>query len=193
MALHVRGNGLTINDDLRQFAEKKVARLDRLIDRIDETKLELRHNHTRSGPDTITAQLTVLSGRTTLRAEEHDPDAKHAIDRAIDKLLGQMRRVHSKRANRRAAGETIRTALQPASPAPAFGTGDVETDDGDDLGVVVRTKRFALKPMPVDEAIEQMELLGHDFYLFHNADEDTLSVVYKRRSGDYGLLVPDRG
>jgi putative sigma-54 modulation protein len=58
---------------------------------------------------------------------------------------------------------------------------------------VVRTKRFVLKPMDVDEAIERMELLGHDFFLFQSAEEDTLCVVYRRKGGDYGLLVPERG
>ena len=196
MALQVRGNGITVTDEMREFAERRIGRLDRLGPKIDERKLELRHNHTKTGPDTVTAQLTVQSGRTVLRAEEADPDAKLAIDRAVDKLVGQVRKVHSKRAKRGTAGAaTIRPV--DLSPVPDIGATDepatVDADGDEESGAVVRTKRFALKPMDVDEAIERMELLGHDFFLFQSVEEDSLCVVYRRRSGDYGLLVPERG
>ena len=195
MALQIRGNGITVSDDVRDFAEQKVGRLDRFVPTVDERKLELRHNHAKSGPDTVTAQLTFQSGRTLLRAEEADPDVKLAIDRAVDKLLGQVRKVHSKRAKRSGGGESIRFADVMESPFET--TGVAEPEEGDDpeegLGAIVRTKRFTLKPMDVDEAIERMELLGHDFFLFQDADEHTFCVVYRRKGGDYGLLVPDRG
>ena len=197
MALQIRGNGVTVSDDVREFAERRVTRLDRLVPKIDERKLELRHNHARSGPDTVTAQLTVQSGRTLLRAEEADPDVKLAIDRAVDKLVGQVRKVHSKRSRRTSGcGDTIRLtgALMPASDLSALAelAEADEIDEADDEGgAVVRTKRFALKPMDVDEAIDRMELLGHDFFLFQSADEQTFCVVYRRKGGDYGLLVPD--
>ncbi len=195
MALQIRGNGVTVTDDVREFAERRVTRLDRLVPKIDDRKLELRHNHTRSGPDTVTAQLTVQSGRTLLRAEEADPDVKLAIDRAVDKLVGQVRKVHSKRSRRSSSGgDTIRLtgALSPAPEFAAIADEMDEADEPDDEGgAVVRTKRFALKPMDVDEAIDRMELLGHDFFLFQSADEQTFCVVYRRKGGDYGLLVPD--
>ena len=196
LALQIRGNGITVSEEMREFAEKRIGRLDRLVPKVDERKLELRHNHTKTGPDTVTAQVTVQSGRTLLRAEEVDPDAKLAIDRAVDKLIGQVRKVHSKRAKRGGSGAgTIRSvdAAQSLTDLPGQEELD-ETDDGDEeLGAVVRTKRFALKPMDIDEAIERMELLGHDFFLFHSAEEDSLCVVYRRKGGDYGLLVPERG
>ncbi len=196
MELQIRGKGIPVSDEVRDFAEQRVTRLDRLVPKIDERKLELRYNHAKSGPDTVTAQLTVQSGRTLLRAEEADPDVKLAIDRAVDKLVGQVRKVHSKRSRLAGGGgDSIRTAeaLAPvpdAAEVPAPEDAD-ETDD--DPGAVVRTKRFALKPMDVDEAIERMELLGHDFFLFQSTDERTFCVVYRRKGGDYGLLVPDRG
>ncbi len=195
MDLNIRGNGIAVSDELREFADKRTARLDRLVRSVDDAKLELRHVHTRVGPDLVTAQLTIQSGRTVLRAEEQDPDAKQAIDRAVDKLEQQVRKVHSKRARRRGdAVATIRTADVLAAIPEEEITADVATEDeaAEAVAEVVRTKRFHLKPMHVDEAIEQLELLGHDFYLFQNADEDTLSVLYRRKSGDYGLLLPDR-
>lgn len=195
MDLNIRGNGIAVSDELREFAGKRTARLDRLVRAVDDAKLELRHVHTRVGPDQVIAQLTIQSGRTVLRAEERDADPKIAIDRAADKLEQQVRKVHSKRARRKGEGiATIRTADVLAAIPEEEITADLTTEDEADaaLAEVVRTKRFPLKPMLVDEAIEQMELLGHDFYLFHNADENALSVLYRRKSGDYGLLLPER-
>ncbi|MCC6314454.1 MAG: ribosome-associated translation inhibitor RaiA [Thermomicrobiales bacterium] len=197
MDLQIRGNGVSVTDDLREFAERKADRLERMIDKIDDAKLELRHNRAKTGPHTITAQFTVQSGRTVLRAEESDPDARAAIDRAITKLSQQVRKVHSKRSQSKRAGvATIRTAETPvfiveALPEPEDGLDEEEREEL--LNGVVRTKRFSMKPMDVEEAIEQMELLGHDFFLFHNATEDSLAVVYRRKRGDYGLLLPSRG
>ncbi len=193
MELQIRGNGVPVTDDLRRFAEKRAAKLDHLVDRVVDAKLELRARHNRSGPDTVTAQLTIQAGRRLLRAEEHDPDALAAVDRAVDKLARQVRRVHDKRSDRKGPRpEPVETILAPA----AIDAADVDEEDADrngDLPVgLVRTKRFSLKPMDVDEAIEQMELLGHDFYLFHNAEEQGLNVVYRRRDGAYGLLAPER-
>ena len=191
MDLSIRGNGVTISDDLRDFADERAARLDRLVTTVDSANLELRHNHTKSGPDTVTAQFTVKSGPTVLRAEEQDADVKAAIDRAISKIELQVRKVHSKRARRKgSAVDSIRTNDVLASPDVAFDGMDSEDEV---VGGVVRTKRFPVKPMDVEEAVEQLELLGHDFYIFQNADENGVSVVYRRRDGDYGLIVPDRG
>ncbi len=193
MELQIRGNGVPVTDDLRRFAEKRASKLDHLVDRVVDAKLELRARHNRSGPDTVTAQLTIQAGRRLLRAEEHDPDVLAAVDRAVDKLARQVRRVHDKRSDRKGPRpEPVEAILAPA----AIDAADVDEEDADrdgDLPVgLVRTKRFSLKPMDVDEAIEQMELLGHDFYLFHNAAEQGLNVVYRRRDGAYGLLAPER-
>lgn len=196
MDITIRGNGITVTDDIRAFAEKRTAKLDHLVDRVVDAKLELRANHNRVGPDTVTAQLTIQTGRRLLRAEEHDPDALAAVDRAVDKLTRQVRRFHDKRADRKGPRpESIRTAgadLPPVehTPLPEDEPTDVDADER--LAALVRTKRFALKPMDVAEAIEQMELLHHDFFLFHNAAEDHLNVVYRRRDGSYGLLAPER-
>jgi putative sigma-54 modulation protein len=115
-----------------------------------------------------------------------------AIDQAFDKLERQIRRVHDKRTRRHAPGqETIRAGVLIPEPAPTVDDSDL--DDEVNVGDLVRTKRFGLKPMDVEEAIEQMELLGHDFFLFHYVDEDIPSVVYRRRDSTYGLLIPKGG
>jgi putative sigma-54 modulation protein len=192
MEMQVRGNGVTINDDLREFIDRRAVRLDRMVGRVVDAKLELRALHNRVGPDTTTAQITIRSGRDVLRAEERAADQMVAIDQAFDKLERQIRRVHDKRTRRHSPGqESIRAGV--LTPEPALPDDDSDLDEDENVGDLVRTKRFGLKPMDVEEAIEQMELLGHDFFLFHYVDEDIPSVVYRRRDGTYGLLIPKGG
>ena len=192
MEIQVRGNGVTIDDGLREFVDRRAVRLDRMVDRVVDAKLELRALHNRVGPDTTTAQITIRSGRDVLRAEERAADQMVAIDQAFDKLERQIRRVHDKRTRRHAPGqETIRDGV--LLPDSSTAIDDPDLDEEVNVGDLVRTKRFGLKPMDVEEAIEQMELLGHDFFLFHYVDEDILSVVYRRRDGTYGLLIPKGG
>jgi putative sigma-54 modulation protein len=192
MEIQVRGNGVRINDSLREFIDRRATRLDRMLVRVVDAKLELRALHNRVGPDTTAAQITIRSGREVLRAEERAADQMVAVDQAFDKLERQIRRVHGKRSRRHAPGQaTIRDGLP--EPETISAIDEIELDDELDVGDLVRTKRFAVKPMDVEEAIEQMELLGHDFFLFHYVDEDIPSVVYRRRDGAYGLLIPKGG
>jgi putative sigma-54 modulation protein len=187
MDVQVRANGVVVDDDLIEFVNRRTAKLDRLVDRVVEAKLELRGSHNRQGPDTITAQITIRSGKQVLRAEERAADPRLAVDHAIDKLERQIRRVHDKKARRHSAGQdTIRAVPEE----PVVSNDGLDADGEVAVGDLVRTKRFDLKPMDVEEAIEQMELLGHDFFLFHYADEDVPSVVYRRRDGAFGLLIP---
>jgi putative sigma-54 modulation protein len=195
MALQIRGNGITVSDDVRDFAEQKVGRLDRFVPKVDERKLELRHNHAKSGPDTVTAQVTLQSGRTLLRAEVATPTSSSpSIARSISCSVRSARSTPSVPSALASASRSgwPRWWRQRWRPAEAAVPEEIDEPE-EDLGAIVRTKRFALKPMDVDEAIERMELLGHDFFLFQNADEHTFCVVYRRKGGDYGLLVPDRG
>lgn len=192
MDIQIRGNGVTINDALREFIDKRASRLDHLVGRVTDAKLELRGLHNRVGPDATAAQITIRSGREVLRAEERATDQMQAVDQAFDKLERQIRRVHDKRTRRSARGqESIR--VEPVAPDISAELDDFDFDEDERVGDLVRTKRFGLKPMDVSEAIEQMELLGHDFFLFHYADEDIPSVVYRRRDGAYGLLIPSGG
>ena len=196
MDIQVRSNGVAIDDDLLQFVNRRAARLDRLVDRVVDAKLELRGLHHRVGPDTTAAQLTIRSGKRVLRAEERATDQRLAINQAFDKLERQIRRFHDKRAHRHAPGQaTIRAGaalIEPVFSEDGLGPDELEPDEDEGIGGLVRTKRFDLKPMDVEEAIEQMELLGHDFFLFHYVDEDIPSLVYRRRDGTYGLLAPSR-
>lgn len=190
MEVQVRGNGIAVNDDLREYVGLRLAKLDRLVSRVVEAKLELRHRHNRVGPDMVTAQVTIRTHRNILRAEEDAAEVKLAIDRAVDKLGTQLRRFHERRTDHKP--DRMEQMSDPTTDAVLAEIVAPVPDDEDETGRLVRTKRFNLKPMDVDEAIDQMELLGHDFFLFDNSEEGTLSVVYRRREGDYGVLVPVR-
>lgn len=191
MEVHVRGNGIAVSDELRDFVDQRLAKLDRLVSRVVEAKLELRQRHNRVGPNMVTAQITIHTHRNILRAEEDDAEVKVAIDRAVDKLSTQLRRFHERRTDHKAARADLLTDPTTDAVMTELAAPDADEED-EDGGRLVRTKRFALKPMDVDEAIDQMELLGHDFFLFDNSEAGTLSVVYRRREGDYGVLVPVR-
>lgn len=188
MDFQVRGNGVPVTDDLREYVTRRAMRLDRLVDRVVDAKLELRALHNRVGPDSTAAQITIRAGRDVIRAEERAAEPIVAIDQAFEKLERQVQRVSGKRRNRKAPG-TASIRVMPEPVVDEAGLMDDE-DESPELGSLVRTKRFEVKPMDIDEAIEQMELLGHDFFLFHYSAEDIPSVIYRRKDGSVGLLVP---
>ncbi len=193
--LQIRTNGTKVTDGMREFIDRRMAKLDRLAEHVVDAHLELRTEETRSGGETTTAQITLHTGRHVLRAEARDAEPARAVDGVIDKLIGQVRRYNDKKVSRRKRGAVPGDMLSDVSPAmaiddPASANGLVD-EDGDD--VVVRIKRFEMKPMPVDEAIDQMQLVGHEFFLFRNIDENQLNVLYRRRDGTYGLLAPANG
>jgi len=184
MELHFRALDLADASALKDFAVERTATLDHLVDRVIDAQMELRRRHQRSGGEATKVQLTIQVGRQLLRAEEEDHDARRAIDQVVDKMARQIRRYHDKRTDRK--GRRSETA------APDLVVPDVMDDEEASVPALVRSKRFAMKPMHVEEAIDQLELLGHDFFLFQNAEEDQMNVVYRRRDGSYGLLGPER-
>jgi putative sigma-54 modulation protein len=203
MELQIRANGTRVTDGMREFIDRRMSKLDRMADRVVDAQLELRTEAPRTGLPVTTAQLTLRTGKHILRAEERAEDPAKAIDAAIDKLIIQVRKYNDKRkTRRRRGGEKPLAQVETAEDMFPLETGqmaglapvDGETDefDDDERDRLMRIKRFSMKPMIVEEAVDQMELLGHDFFLFHNADEDQMNVVYKRRDGAYGLLAPDK-
>ena len=187
MNMIIQTHNVELTDWLRQYVEKKIGRLERYLPDIDEVRVELREEATRSASDRAVAQVTVRSRRTILRAEERSGDMFASIDAVSDKLERRIRRFKGKRArnHKRAIAEAniIEETLNPA-------VGVLEEEKESTNGSIVRTKRFEVYPMDPMEAVEQMELLGHDFFVFLNADEGQINVLYRRRTGDYGLLQP---
>jgi putative sigma-54 modulation protein len=185
MDVSIRGRNITVTDRLNEYVTKKAARLDRYLPTIDEAHMELSVEKTRSSQDRQVAQLTVRNRGAILRAEERDQDIFAAIDAVIDKMQRRISRYKERTYQRgeRAAGEK---PVMPDVDKPLD-----ESDSEAALGTIVRTKRFSISPMSAEEALEQMELLGHDFFVFFNADTESINVLYRRKDGDYGLLQPE--
>lgn len=182
MDITIRGRNITVTDRLNDYITKKTARLDRYLPTIEEAHMELSVQKTRSAQDRQVAQLTVRNRGTILRAEERHNDIFAAIDAVTDKMQRQITRYKDRlqrRGDRASAGESLAAETQPL----------VESEEAP--GEIVRTKRFPVSPMSTEEALEQMELLGHDFFVFFNADTESINVLYRRKDGDYGLLQPE--
>ena len=188
MKVQIKAKDYKVSPDLRAFIEGRVNKLDRFIGRVTDAKLELTHEHPRTGGDRVTAQLTIATRHSLLRAEEQHAEARRAVDLVVDKMCRRIRRYHSKRADH-GDGRSVREELAEAPALPDLAPDDLDEEWGEDRQVV-RTKRFALKPMSSAEAVDQLELLGHDFFVFLNADDNQVNVLYRRKNGDYGLIQP---
>ena len=181
MELRITGRNMEVTDRLDEYVRRKVAKLDRYLPNIANARMDLSVENTRSADDRQVAQLTIRSERgTILRAEERTADMFASIDTVLDKMYRQIARYKGKRqkARREAVPEDL--GLPPELDEL------VEESEGE----LVRTKRFSVVPMMPEEAIEQMELLGHDFFVFYNAEENGINVLYRRQDGNYGLLIP---
>lgn len=177
MAVSIFARNMEVTPRLSEYVERKVEKLDRYLPSIEETRVDLRVENTRSAAHSQVAQLTVRVRGTILRAEERTNDMFASIDAVLDKMYRQIARFKGKRRNRwHATAEELPVGESAAE---------------DSVGEIIRVKRFEVLPMSPDEAVEQMELLGHHFYVFLNVDEDAINVVYRRNDGNYGLLQPE--
>jgi putative sigma-54 modulation protein len=166
--------------------EKKVGKLDRYLPTAQEARVELSETRSaRSATDRFVAQLTVPARGVVLRVEERKDDIYAAVDAVIDKMHRQIERYKGKHWRGRGNGAGAETLVLPETEEEARARPP---------GVVVRRKRFALTPMNEAEAIEQMQLLGHDqFFVFYNAETSRVNVLYRRKDGDFGLIDPEVG
>lgn len=185
MQIIIKGKNVEITDWLKQYVEKKIGKLDRYLPNISEARVELAVQKTKSASDRQVAQITLRSNGTILRAEEKSDDMFASIDAVADKMHRQVARFKGKRVRRG------RTVQNEPMPLPEEVSEVVEAEEEGQAASVVRVKRFLVQPMTDDEAIEQMELLGHDFFLFYNPNTDSMNVVYRRKDGNYGLLQPE--
>jgi putative sigma-54 modulation protein len=193
MQLIVQGKNIQVTDRLREYVETKVNRLDRYLTTITDARMELASESTRKHGDRQIAQLTIHSKGMMLRAEERSGDIFTSVDMVMDKMRRQIDRYKSKRRDRfRGQGREIEPPDLEEGEVDAEGLLDEIHEDDETLeGAIVRVKRFQVSPMNPEEAIEQMELLGHDFFVFYNADGGQFNVVYRRRDGNYGLIQPE--
>ncbi|MBM3473232.1 MAG: ribosome-associated translation inhibitor RaiA [Armatimonadetes bacterium] len=182
MRIEFTGRNSSLSPAFEEHAEKRLARLTRLADRVGVVRVVVSEQRGRKDVE-ITADLD----GTLIRSEVKGPDERVGFDSALDKLERQVKKFRARfqrrrRSQRHAAQEEAEAAVveveKDAQAEPAAG----------DEPQVVRTKTVTLKPMSPEEAALQMELIGHDFFLFRNAESDLVSVVYRRTDGDYGLI-----
>ena len=190
MQLLLTGKNFVISDRVRSYVEKKVDKLDRYLSDIDETRVEISKENTKSAKDRNVVQITIrANGGTILRAEERSDAIYTSIDTAVDKIHRQILRYKDKRVDRRHGQQSKKR--MPEEEAPLLDEEMVQVAVEEDEPKIVRTKRFPVTPMNEDEAVEQMELLGHDFFVFFNADIGRINVVYRRADSNYGVLDPE--
>jgi len=182
MKLVIRGNKIVLDQSVESYVEKKIQSLDRLLPSILETKVEISREKTKSPQNRYVVQITVNSNGTLIRAEEKEADLHAAIDAAIDVMRRQARRFKD-----RFYLKHRRTARHKRE-IPADLT---STEVSAISGKIVRSKRFAVRLMTAHEAAEQMELLGHDFFIFLNSGNSTLNILYRRQDGNYGIIEPE--
>lgn len=173
MQVVVRGKNLEVTAALREYVEKKVSKLERFVDGPLSAQVQLYVERGRH-----IAEVTAGVNGLVLRGEEAQQDMYASIDLVVDKLEKQVQKYKTRlrrRGKEQAASEVL----------PAAESGDLED------GTVVKRKSFNVKPLGVEEAIMQMNLVGHDFFVFQNAENERVCVVYKRKDGNYGLLEPE--
>ncbi len=183
LTIEIFTKNIEMTDRIREYIEKKVSKLGRLITGVDETRVDLAYvKSARSAADRQVAQITLRGKGFILRVEERADDIFAAIDEAVEKMQRQITRFKGKRARPRGDG-------MPAHELAAQAELEAETDE--EAPIIARRKTFSLVPMDELEAVEQMKLLGHeDFFVFYNANTNAINILYTRRDGSYGLIEP---
>ncbi|MHB1127707.1 MAG: ribosome hibernation-promoting factor, HPF/YfiA family [Bacillota bacterium] len=173
MNVIVRGKNIQITDGLRSYVEKRIGKLEKYFENIEEAQVTLAVEKERH-----IVEVTVPLDGIILRGEEETGDMYGSVDLVMEKLEKQIAKFKTRLAKK------LRNQ----------GMRDLGQDNGhipEEEPKVMRTKRFAIKPMPLEEAIMQMNLIGHSFFVFSNADTEEVNVIYRRKDGNYGLIEPE--
>jgi ribosome hibernation promoting factor len=179
MQFQVKSRNVEVSDAIKTYAEEKLSKLERQLDD-PRVELELAVEKNPSIAENQVAEATIWTKGPVLRAREASSDMRASIDQLVEKLERQVTRYRTRRRDRR------RRPARGDGPA----TAGVVTPVEDAALEIVKTKRFALNPLSAEEAVLQLELVGHDFFVFRNAASEAVNVVYRRRDGGYGLIEP---
>jgi len=200
MKIEVRGRNVAVTDALQDYAEEKIERVHKLlherkIDDVSRVELELMVERNPAIASNNVAEATIFTRGPVIRATGSSDDMYAAIDLVADKLQRRVKRYHDKVSGknhhkRPAAPLTLPVPEEVAEQQLQQAAGMAPPAEPEH-GRVVKVKRFALKPMTVEEATLQLELVDHDFFVFTNADSSRTNVVYRRRDGQYGLIEPE--
>lgn len=189
MDIIFRGQHVAVPDEFRSYANDHLAKITRFLPTADHAIVDLRRE-AKGEEGRYVVQVTVSANGQYVRAEERNFDLTAAIDACTDVLSRQVMRLKERkllRSERRVAKDErlpIENEQEEEEPQLPPNAELIE-------GRVVRMKQFSMKPMTEAEAIEQMELLGHNFFLFQDTDRDTLALLYRRQDGDYGMILPE--
>jgi ribosome hibernation promoting factor len=179
MQLQVKGRNLEVSDAIRSYAEQKLAKLERQLED-PRVELELALERNPSIAANQIAEATIWTRGPVLRAREASADMHASIDQLVEKLERQVTRYRTQGRSRRRKEARANGPAPEASPSAA----------DDEAPAIVKTKHFAVTPLRPEEAVLQLELIGHDFFVFRNAESSQVNVVYRRRDGQYGLIEP---
>jgi putative sigma-54 modulation protein len=185
LEVDIYGRNMEITERIEEYVDKKVSKLDRYLNNIDQARVDLAYvKSARSAADRHVAQITITGRGYILRSEERADDIFTAFDAALSKMQRRIERYKGKRQRGRGDGRSA----SEVSAVPEITTEEVE----DTAPVIARRKKFFVTPMDEMEAIEQMNLLGHDeFFVFFNVNTNSINVLYKRRDDSYGLIEPE--
>ncbi len=185
LEVEIYGHGMDVTDRIQKYVTKKASKLDRYLNGIEETRVDLSYVKTaRSAADRQVAEITARGKGFILRSEERSDDIFAAFDTAVDKMQRRMERYKGKHYRSRTNGRGVAELTAEEEEV-------VETTE-DETAVIARRKRFVLEPMNELEAVEQMTMLGHEnFFVFFNANSNAINVLYRRRDGTYGLIEPE--
>lgn len=195
MDIEILGENLKVNEALDDFARKKLEKLDRYLPNIVDIRVELRRENTRRGEDFSVAQITVRHKRgAILRSQEkYAGDMETALQLAINKMYRQIQRFKGKRdPKQRGRFAATQEELVIAEAIPDVEADGINIEESIEA-LIVRRKDVSITAMTEEEAVEQMELLGHSFFLFFNPMTGGINLVYRRRAGGYGVLNPTVG
>src|ERR687898_817216 len=190
MDVAVKGRNISVTEALERYTTEKVERIARFFDdgrSVSRVEVELIHERNSSNPEPEVADATFFINGTVLKARVASADMYASIDLMADKLERQVRRYRGRQLDRWHGQIKGPHAELPVEPEPFVVEEEEEIE-----ARIVRTKQFQMKPMSAEEAVLQLELLDHDFFVFTSAETGDINVVYRRRDGDYGLIEPAR-
>lgn len=188
MNLTVKGRNIAVTDALNSYAEEKIGRLGKYLAEDARCDVELSAERNPSIADNQVAEATIRTKGPIIRGREASTDMYASIDLVADKLERQVKKYRGKLISR-SQGAHKEVLLNEGL---SFGEDVEHDDDHGPLPAIVKTKQFMVKPMTPEEAALQMDLVGHDFFVFTSSETQETAVVYRRRDGDYGLIEPQR-
>lgn len=181
MKLMVTGTNIEITPALKSYVQRKLGKLDRHLPNVIEAKVEISEEKTKSPQQHYLVRATVAGGGGVFHGEERGEDLFRAIDKVAAVMTRQLEH-HKGKLYDKGRGSSL-----------ARGEFNEEIEAAETTPKVVKTKRFIIKPMSVVEAVEQMEALGHAFFLYFDADAEELKLIYRRRDGNYAIIEPELG